>query len=312
MRRLICLVGAMAACFACVSPASAAIVSTGFLSFGDGSGGAFSLKASNGYSIGVSGFGGRVSVGVGGRHGAASYTVRGRTSPDRIVARIGSRGRVDVRFEQTEGYRLTRPPKRCEGPPRVKRFGVFIGTILFRGERGYTRVDEARARGTSYVESRWKCRRRHHGKVVPKPESGGGEGEQPTALEVETRDHRIVFYAFGAPPGEGGQTLFLAQIQEHRKRMDVSRFAFVPGPAKDFEFDEGLTSATVRPPEPFRGSATFTHGAKDSTRWTGTLRVDLPGAPHLALTGDRFKAVLEQPPFARPLRALGGRVGTGP
>jgi len=311
MRRVACLGATIAITFACACPTVAAGAST--VVFEGGNGGTFGLRASNGYAIQVSAFGRRTTLSVIGHESDATYTVSGHASSHRIVAGIGSRGKIDMRFRQTEGYRLRRPPKRCEGLPRIKRFGVFVGTIVFRGEHGYTQVDDTRAQGTSYREPRWKCKRRPHGKFAPEKHESGSDGEKPTVLQAVSRDRRVAFAAISDRRLSLGGTIFIAELREHRKRMAVTRFAFVSGPRKDFEFDEvGLTTATVRPPKPFSGSATFTHGPKESTRWSGMLRVDLPGAPHLALTGHRFKALLEQPPFfARWLRVLGGTADTG-
>lgn len=304
MRGMLCLAAVAIASLAAAVPASAAGGRSVVSLASPETSGEFHLRASNGYSVYVTAFGNEVILQMTGEHGSAAYSVHGHASARRIVARFGNRGRLDVRFRQTGGYRLHRPPKRCEGRARVTRFGVFTGTIKFSGEHGYATVDAGRAAGSAYVEPHWKCKHHGKGKFVPKSE-GGREAEKPTILEAKARDHRISFAAISSLEEIFGGPAFFAQVGERRGRMVVSRSAVVIGTgAKCFEFDEGLTSATVRPPPPFSGSATFSHGSGDSTSWTGDLRVALPGEPHLALSGKRFDVSLQQSPFFRP-QALG-------
>ena len=51
-------------------------------------------------------------------------------------------------------------------------------------------------------------------------------------------------------------------------------------------------SATVTPPSPFSGTATFHASAGASAEWEGPLAVDLPGIGPIQLTGSQFKPEL--------------------
>jgi hypothetical protein len=299
MRR-ICLTASLAIALALPTASSAAAPVSILVLGGAQSRATFSLSGSNGYSIQLDGSGRSVTLTASGNEGSASYTVRGRPSPNSITARFGNRGRIAVKFKQTEGERRRRPPARCKGRPRITRFGVFIGMIRFRGEHGFTEVDADRARGNIYTTPRWKCKRSHGGDKFTVPNHGPGS-EKETELEASMPDHHLLFSVYSArPPEESATTLFLVQAQENRGSMDVSRAAFALGRERDFKFDEAdLASATVQPPSPFAGSATFLRGPNGSTSWTGSLKVSLPGAPSLALAGPRFKARLFEPPFAR-------------
>jgi hypothetical protein len=308
MRRALCLGLVAVVAVACPSSAAArpvAVLVSGAGASGDR--GSFDLQGSNGYSISVQAARNAVTLTAAARNGGfASYRVPGRVSGNRIVARFGSQGRIDVAFRQTEGYRLHKPPKRCEGKTRITRFGAYVGTIAFHGEHGFTEIDAKRAGGVSRFEPRWKCKKRHrHRMSKPKHESVE-EGEQ-TMLQAGADGPRVIFFnasvGFGLRPAE---TLFFSAAAETRGRMSISRAAYGEGAPGTFAFDEGLTSATVRPPKPFSGSATFAHGPHNSSRWTGNLSVTLPGLPHLSLSGKRFDVSLQQAPFFRP-QALGFR-----
>ncbi len=56
-----------------------------------------------------------------------------------------------------------------------------------------------------------------------------------------------------------------------------------------FRFDRALRTATVVPPAPFSGTATFRRGAKGSVpTWSGSLAVSFPGQPGVPLVGSAF------------------------
>jgi len=94
---------------------------------------------------------------------------------------------------------------------------------------------------------------------------------------------------------EHGSTGFSASSSERRGQIRVDRFAFVESPERAFTYAPELSSATVSPPPPFQGMATFQRNPDGSTSWKGDLRVSLPGAPYLALTGPAFDATLSRP-----------------
>ena len=57
-------------------------------------------------------------------------------------------------------------------------------------------------------------------------------------------------------------------------------FEFGPGAASTFQVPnlaEPLTEATLEPPAPFSGSATFHLDTPKTASWTGDLAVELPG-----------------------------------
>jgi hypothetical protein len=252
------------------------------------------LKGSNGYGITVAGAGQRVSVTASKGLVSASYFVRGRASSQGIDARIGSFGRISVRFKPTGKIRREKPPKGCTGKPLRVRSGVFVGTIRFVGEKRYTSVSARRARGTLRPAPDWNCSRQRAQEKASETERVPGL----SALVARTSGGSRVFTAMGIDlfeSKEDGLAFFIAGLEERRGSVQITRFGMAFGEAVGFSIDEAQTRATVRPPRPFRGEATFLRNDDGSTSWSGSLRVFLPGADGVSLTGPSFDTSLDKP-----------------
>jgi len=258
----------------------------------------FSAKAGHGYSIQVGGSGRQVTLLAGGRSGIALYVVPGRISSGGIVANFGKRGRVDVEFRPSRRKKVEAPPDRCKGAPRGTRWGVFVGTIRFAGERGYTRLGLHRARGRTHVTPNWRCKRPRGG------ESGDtGSGKQPSVpgessedalvFEIADRSTGVEAGAFAfRPPDRRGLTAFIAGVEERRRRMQIARFAYATGAERSFSFDDSLTTATISPPAPFAGAATFQREPGGQGSLSGSLSVVLPGTARIPLVGPGYRTRL--------------------
>jgi hypothetical protein len=115
----------------------------------------------------------------------------------------------------------------------------------------------------------------------------------PIVLDAKAGESRTTFSVVATrPSGEPGTTSFAASRIERRPNMRIFRFAFADAKEQAFVFDDALTGATVAPPQPFSGSASFLSGAGGGPSWTGPLSVDLPGAEGVALAGEDFAARL--------------------
>jgi hypothetical protein len=266
----------------------------------------FTLPASNGYQITVSadpttGVHRFVHLTANGHGGSAEYNVNGTVTPTTIQADFGQLGKISVRFEPSGRQRNVRVPKKCmkQRPPVVtSRLGKFVGTIRFRGERGYTRVSAHSALGgtgdpLANTPKKLQC------------DFHESEAERERELESVSLDGAppragISFSAFRlfgdilastasgkAMPPKGDRYLFLALAGEKVGKMSILRSSGALGTAKDFVFDNSLTSATVRPPSPFTGSGSFLRNADGSTSWTGDLAAPLPGLGTVSLTGGK-------------------------
>ncbi len=271
----------------------------------------FSVKGSNGHRISFEGAGRRVSVTVENVDGLAMYSARGKARDGVLRAGFGDLGRIMVRFEPSGKVTRRNPPKECDGKPVVARRGVFLGTIRFRGEGGYARVATKRARGSTTTSPRWRCKE-GKGKPGDDPEAVFDEVLNGPVLATFTPGSQVVFAALAEDgPKALGSVLFLVGAREKLGQVQVERFTFAFGEKKEkaFEFDPGLTAATISPPKPFSGSASFQRNPDGTTTWSGSLAVSLPGAPNLALTGPAFTTDLAKPETAGELFALLGQPG---
>ncbi|HEY4778025.1 MAG TPA: hypothetical protein VIH47_00330 [Solirubrobacterales bacterium] len=269
----------------------------------------FTLSASNGYRITVSAdptTGGRrfhrfVHLTAKGHGGTAEYNVHGIVTPTTIKADFGHLGKISVGFEPSGRQRNVRVPKKCmKERPRVvtSRLGKFVGTIKFRGERGYTRVSAHSATGgtgdpLANTPKKLQCDF-HESDAEHKREL------ESVSLDGSPPNSQISFSAFHlfgdlpastasgkALPPKGDRYLFLVFAGEKVGKMSILRSTGALGTSKDFVFDKTLSSATVRPPFPFTGSGSFLRKADGSTSWTGNLAAPLPGLGTVSLTGGK-------------------------
>ncbi len=239
---------------------------------------------------------------------SAIYISEGHFASDRIRARFGSRGRVAVEFRPLGEAKRRLPPQRCEGRPRVKQVGLFVGTIRFTGEGGYTKVDATRVIGAMRTTPRWKCKREKGSRRTRSstqrrlPFGLDPETERFTVLDAESDDGRVSFDVIATRPrGRSGETIFGAGRLERRPSLTILRSASAHGTDETFSFDEALTAASAAPPSPFSGTADFIRdaGGKVCVRfpcgassWLGPLSVDFPGADDVPLASPDFQARL--------------------
>ena len=267
------------------APAAARVGTEVLPSLGEGSPTSrFVLETSNGYSVGIVGSGRRVGLSVYGHRAFARYAVRGRVSSRRIEAEFGQLGRLSVRFEATETIRL-RPPRICKGRVRVVRRGFFVGTIEFEGENGYTQLSRRRVPGSTST---------HPPRYCGQPRGAGGDPSDEAfgfpVLAAFSTQPWTYFIAIG---GEYGQ--FAAVIAEARESMRIWRAVFGVGGPRSFDLAGDLSAATVRPPKPFNGEASFRRNADGSTSWSSSLSASFPGVGTVDFTDPGFTASLAEP-----------------
>ncbi|HKO37708.1 MAG TPA: hypothetical protein VJU14_05010 [Solirubrobacterales bacterium] len=263
---------------------------------------AFSVRGSNGFRLDVESAGERLTLvaserrppvatfsraGVprpaGASNGAASiYRLRARRSdPGRIEVGLGRLGRIAVDFQPSGRTRVTRlgPRDGALGCGRsvkiVRRLGTFVGVVEFKGEGGYTSVRVGRAPGSV---------------GTPLPSGCAGASRSPRGAALTAVDHRSGT-RFEARTTKAGAAFLATWRERLGGGVVVSRRAYAGAPRGAFGFDEDLTSARVRPPAPFTGSARYLGGAADAGRWQGSLRATFPGAA-IPLTGAGFRAGL--------------------
>lgn len=240
------------------------------------------------------------------------YAVHNRGDLERGVvrARFGSLGRVSLRFRPDGRKRERDPGRGCEGGSVTTEYGSFAGHLSFHGESHYFHVSSPE--GAAYLSHSLRLRCQKGPVREPRPRSLRKyvapaplfpDAQSIALLYASTRSHgRYVgitaVHPEGDPPGADVQLA----VVEPRRGMAIGHGAFLEGPAGTL-----LTSlpgahpatATLAPPAPFYGKASYSEQAR---AWTGTLGVKLAGLK-LPLTGSRFHVHLC---VANPLRDRNG------
>jgi hypothetical protein len=219
--------------------------------------------------------------------GTASVNYMGLQSKlegDKIDARLPGVGRVFLRFHERSRSH-TRSPDDC--PAGLIRKGVFLGWVKIRGERDYTSAESRHVRGKIVRESPGKCRRR----ATARASSAGSE---LVDASMERGRSYLSFVAFSIPSSRlEGNLVFGASLMRVRRTMIVfnQQTAISKDPGS-LEIAAPPRSATVDPPAPFTGSASFQQEGAKEFSWTGDLAVELPGIGEVNLAGPKFETNL--------------------
>lgn len=113
-------------------------------------------------------------------------------------------------------------------------------------------------------------------------------------LHASTSNHYLAegFLAFAASrtADKAGQVEFTAETQEHVEGLSIRRFVTEMAPRSSFAVRPHLRGATVTPPPPFSGTASFGRRSDGvPASWSGSLSVSFPGKPDVPLTGPDFR-----------------------
>ncbi|HEY5053567.1 MAG TPA: hypothetical protein VII45_09190 [Solirubrobacterales bacterium] len=240
----------------------------------------FKLKASNGYTIaGVAlenpkDGSGVLLLGVGRKGASVLYEIPATVTATSIDADLGRLGAIDVHFVPTGGTTTERST--CGGRPVSFDSGDYIGRIDFEGELGYTRLHLTRARGEIQGLLSLLC-------AAGRSEGIGGRA--PGArLTARRRGSEAPFEFAARKNSPTGRADFAVSIDERSGEMAISRSVETVAPPNAFVYDTRAGTATIRPPAPFSGSATYSrHSAIGG--WAGDLSVDFPGRSDVKLGG---------------------------
>jgi len=243
-----------------------------------GSGGALpslTVKATNRYKISVTSAFGNVLLQTQRAPTHTEYVVSGTGTGKRIKANFGKFGKIDVRFKKKGKARKYRP-RSCTGRAAKRQPGVWRGTIKFKGEKGYTKVNAKKARGNVIKGGDLTC-------DIPGI-------TQPTVWLFAERDRPqgdLEFEAFKLRDNPSARPDFRATSRERNGKVKITRTVSLRGQPGQFTFTISPYSGVVQPPSPFKGSGTY---SSSSGSWTGNLRVKFPGTNAIALTGSGFSA----------------------
>jgi hypothetical protein len=265
-----------------LSPAGAAASSSGSE---DGSAKAH-LVGTHGYRITIDAFSEDLIVTA--RKGSASVSYvlfNSGLKGERIHARLPGVGRIFLKFHE---HRLPhgQSVKGCRKSETVRK-GVFVGTVKIEGERGYTSAVSHHVRGEIAQEGHDRCDRRPTARA-------SDAGSRLLSASTSSGNGRLIFNALDFPWTKSGSKLvFGATFIRARGRLFIttSRSALAKHPT-DLEIAAPPRSASVTPPAPFTGSATFQQEAADQFGWTGDLAVELPGVGEVSLAGPKFETAV--------------------
>jgi hypothetical protein len=251
-----------------------------------------SAKASNGYSATLKSEGDRLQLTLAREFASVLvYSFHGRVSTTGIRARVGDLGTIDLRFDPSGKTKRVAPPRHCSGPKATVTEGHFLGELHFRAERGVAAIDLSQA--TGYVATPgWRC---HREGVASFLESAPSNFSY-TVLQAKDSKRQLGFSALAGvdpehPTATGAE--FSASIETRRGSLTIDHAAATLA-VNVFSFDTALSTATVTPPKPFRGSATYCRACAPGSQWSGDLSVSLPGigAP-VDLTGPAYEVSLK-------------------
>jgi hypothetical protein len=249
--------------------------------------------------------GNEISISVNGpSHESVTYGVHGRVSRDgAIVAKFPGLGRVNVRFDQTEVKKLIDnvEPRCSVGRETLSRKGTFRGRIDIHDPGVLGTIDRRATPGSILDFPAETCPAPKRG-----PRGGGGRKSEPEGSEESNRSGSAALYtgrkfdggelSFNASTLEAGGPFgtkaaprfdFVADFSKSRHGLStfatasaalVSRGLTVIGPTG------APTEATVEPPAPFQGSATFKLESPTTASWTGDLSVEIPTLGKVPLT----------------------------
>ena len=306
--------GAAIVAFALPSPAGArdGHFTVSFGPGGPSSSAEFKIKASNGYSISVLG-----TVGHGKRAdgqvdliaqnrdvGEVAYFTQGVVSKGRIKASFGSLGRISVRFHPSHAGHFVPGAENCQGPGELVQPGHFVGTIEFEGEQAYTALHASSATGKVTRSFKENC---NEGS-----ESGGGQLPPISVISLTagSRSGELSLDAtrWSSTPHSGFQSFseFSASIFEAQPPTKSGMLPpliiirSIDASAKNIAFNVTksggeITSATIAPPAPFAGTATYVKSDGSKGSWSGSLAGNFPGRGELSLAGPEFSAKVSEP-----------------
>jgi hypothetical protein len=237
------------------------------------------------------------------RPGAEAHYITGVAVPaaNGIQADLGSLGEISVRFKALGSRR--RLPHLPDGCYQARSHGIFIGTVDFHGEEGFTDAVATRVKGEVFV-SRGDC------DTFDRPfwsHPASARRLVPTEVGLFARRNSKAYSVnFECSEGPGSdlapigatdpdRRYFKAGVGEKRGRLIILRsISGASDEPSTFTFNNALTSATVAPPPPFIGTATLEReDRRQRGAWIGTLTASFPGAANVPLAGPAFSATMD-------------------
>jgi hypothetical protein len=227
------------------------------------------VKASGGYSIIVIASSehadghGQVGLIVYGKHGSVTYGAPATITATRFEADLGALGRIALDVAPSGRKKTLR--SRCADEPDSFSFEqqVYSGSFEFHGEEGYAEASTTSPREYTQFLLDVLC-----GGAV----SGGFGGHGLPGARLRLRSHRGSFH-LGLQVSKNrprAGTRFEIETHEKRGQIAISRSRTLWVGSDAFAYDPLLRTATLAPPAPFSGNASFRRDAARRTAGPGT------------------------------------------
>jgi len=216
------------------------------------------------------------------------YSAPAKVTADRVTARFGRLGELDYHFAAKQGGKVD-----CSSSEEGD--AVFEGTFEFTGENEYVHLEAAQAEGTVqiYPEPRDCPRGRLAGRGSYHPVYSD-EGATLQAVSRSTKRAREVLVFDDGQRGPHRVALY-ATLGERREGVLVARGVQMRVGPRAFRWNLEKGTATLRPPAPFTGSASFTrHGHDGHGTWKGSLSMPILGGEPVELAGRAFRAFIHK------------------
>lgn len=249
------------------------------------------VKASNGYTVLVIASSeradgrGQVGLIVYGKHGSATYGAPATITATRFEADLGVLGRISL--DVAPSGRKKTLHSRCEGESEslTVESQLYSGVFEFHGEERYADVSTATPHEYTRFPFFFLC-----GSSISGETSGAGLPGARLRLHARSGSFRFDLQANKNRPG--ARTRFEVKTREKHQGISISRNRTLWVGSDAFDYHPLLRSATLEPPPPFSGSASFHRHARMANRWSGNLTVDLPGRSDVPLAGTGIRATL--------------------
>jgi len=221
----------------------------------------------------------------------AYYTTPAKVTAERVTARFGGLGELDYRFAPKRNGKVE-----CNGAEEGE--AVFEGTFEFTGENGYVHIEAGHAEGSFqiYPEPKNCQSNRLAALSAPYHPSYSDDGATLEA-SAGSLGKRMIREVTVFDEGQQGRrrVIVYATLGEAREGMVVARGVQLTAGLGAFHWNLKAGTATLRPPAPFTGSATFTrHGHKGHGTWKGSLAMPILGGEAVGLAGGEFRAFIHR------------------
>lgn len=242
--------------------------------------------------------------GKGGTISFALYVVhtQGSLASGAVRGRFGSLGSFSLRFQPTGQVRERDVRRGCEGPPTLTERGKFVGRVSFHGKDHYLDLSLPGGSGSRTTSPLLVCEKGQASDPASKrlrtyvvPGSFFSTEGNIALLYASTRRHgRFIGITAGHQEGSPPGADVRFGMFESRNGMAIGRYAIGFEPAGTLLTSlpgEHPATATLAPPAPFFGKATYREKSARTSTWTGTLGVKLFGLRQ-PLTGPGFDSRL--------------------